>query len=66
MGNAIAWLSANWMLVTGVACSVVAGASIIVKAISPLTANTKDDKAAAWLDKVHAFLSKIALNPPVK
>ena len=65
MENAISWLGANWMLVVATVLSIVGGASIIVKAVAPFTSNTKDDEAAVWLDKVHAWLSKIALNPPV-
>jgi len=64
MGDVVAWISANWQTVVGVTGTVVMGASIIVKAVAPFTATTKDDKAASWLDKVHGWLSKIALNPP--
>ena len=66
MADAIAWLSVNWPTIVGVTGSVVMGASIIVKAIAPFTATNKDDRAGSWLDKVHAWLSKVALNPPVK
>jgi len=64
MGEVIAWLGANWLTVVATLLSIVGGASIIVKAIAPLTANTKDDEVAGWLDKVHGWLSKIALNAP--
>jgi hypothetical protein len=64
MGEMLTWISANWQLVVGTAGAVVMGASIVVKAIAPLTANTADDRAASWLSKVHTWLSKIALNPP--
>lgn len=58
------WVGANWMLIVGTVSSVIAGASIIVKAISPFTATKVDDKAARWLDKVYKYLNKIALNTP--
>jgi len=64
MGDAVAWLSANWQSVVGVAGTVVMGASIIVRAIAPFTKTTKDDKAAGWLDTAYKWLSKLALNPP--
>lgn len=57
------WITENWMMMVGVAGTVVMGASIMVKAIAPLTKNTADDKAAAWLDKVYKWLNKLALNP---
>ena len=66
MGDVISWLGANWQTIVGVAGTVVMGASIMVKAIAPHTATTKDDRAASWLDKVHGWLSKIAINPPTK
>lgn len=64
--GALSWFSENWMTVVGVAGSVVMGASLMVKAIAPLTKNVKDDKLAGWLDKAQSWLSKIALNPPTK
>jgi len=64
MGEMLAWVAANWQLIGGTAGAVVMGASIMVKAIAPLTASTADDRAAGWLDKVHGWLNKIALNPP--
>jgi hypothetical protein len=66
MGDVIAWLGSNWSTILVTLLAVIGGASIIVKAIAPLTATDADDKAAAWLDKVHEWLSKIALNPTVK
>lgn len=57
------WLAGNWMTIVGVAGTVVMGASIMVKAIAPFTASTKDDAAAGWLDKVHGWLSALAMNP---
>jgi hypothetical protein len=64
MGEMLTWVSANWQVMIGTAGAIVMAASIAVKAIAPLTDNTADDRAASWLDKVHAWLSKIALNPP--
>ena len=64
MGEILTWVTGNWQMVVGTAGTVVMGASIIVKAIAPLTDNTADDKAAGWLDKVHGLLTKLALNPP--
>lgn len=66
MADAIAWITANWQVVLGTAGTVVLGASLAVKAIAPFTKTDKDDRAAGWLTKVHALLSKLALNPPVK
>ncbi len=63
MMELFSWLGANWMTVVGVAGTVVMGASIMVKAVAPFTSTTADDRAASWLDKAHAWLSKIALNP---
>ena len=64
MGELFAWLAGNWQMLVGTAGAVVMGASIMVKAIAPLTESDADDRAAGWLDKVHGWLSKIALNPP--
>lgn len=66
MADAIAWISANWQVVVGTAGTVVMSAAIAVKAIAPFTKTDKDDRAAGWLSKVHVFLSKLALNPPLK
>jgi hypothetical protein len=66
MGEILSWVSANWVTVVGTMGTVVMAASIAVKAIAPFTATTSDDKAAAFLDKVYGWLSKIALNPPAK
>ncbi len=65
MGSVITWLMGNWVTIIGVAGTVVMGASIIVKAIAPLTSSQKDDEVATWLDKVYKWLSSIALNPPL-
>jgi hypothetical protein len=64
MGEILSWVSANWVTVVGTAGTVVMAASVAVKAIAPFTKNEKDDKAAAVLDKIYNWLSKIALNPP--
>ena len=66
MGNLINWLGENWQLLMGTAGTVVLGASLMVKALAPLTKNKKDDKLAALLDKAVPFLNKLALNPPLK
>ena len=47
-----------------VICGVISGASVICRAIAPLTKTTADDRAAAWLVKAHKWLSVIALNTP--
>ena len=44
-----------------VGLAIVGGASVILKAVAPLTENKWDDKAAGLLPKLHALLSKIAL-----
>ena len=59
----MSWIAANWMVIAGTAGSVVMGASIIVKAISKVTKNKKDDKVAKWLTVLNKWLSKIAINP---
>jgi hypothetical protein len=64
MGELLTWVSANWQAIVGTAGVVVMGASIMVKAIAPHTANTTDDKAATLLDKAYSWLNKLALNPP--
>lgn len=64
MSEILSWVSANWQTIVGVSGTVVMGASIIVRAIAPYTANTADDKAAGFLAKAHTWLSKLALNPP--
>ena len=66
MGDAISWAVENWTTIVGTAGTVVMGASIAVRAISKLTKTTKDDDAASWLESVHKWLSKIALNPPAE
>lgn len=64
MADLISWLSANWLVLIMVATSVVGGASMIVKAIAPLTKSNLDNRIVKWLDKLHSLLSKVALNPP--
>lgn len=66
MGEAISWVTTNWVTIVGTLGTVVMAASVMVKAIAPYTENTADDKAASFLTKAHAWLSKIALNPPSK
>ena len=66
MGDLIQWISSNWDVILVTSLAVIGSASLIVKSIAPLTANKKDDKVAGWLDKVHALLSKLALNPKDK
>lgn len=48
--------------ILAVACAVVAGASVALKAIAPLTKNVKDDRVLAGLEKLLAVLEKLALN----
>lgn len=63
MGEIISWVAANYQMVIGVAGTVVMGASIVVKGLGPFLKHTdKDERAASWLDKVHGWLSKLALN----
>jgi len=64
MGEVIGWVGSNWMTIVGTMGTVVMGASIMVKAIAPHTSTQVDDDAAKFLDKVHAWLNKIAINPP--
>lgn len=60
----LTWLVENWQTILLVLTSIVTGASIIVRAISPYTSTTKDDDVATFLDRVHDWLNKLALNPP--
>lgn len=62
----MSWILDNWMTVLVVILTVIGAASVVVKAIAPLTASKTDDKVAGWLDKVHAWLSRVALNPQAK
>lgn len=64
MESVITWIGANWVTVVGTLGTVVMGASIIVKAIAPLTSTKIDDRAGKWLTTAHRWISKIALNPP--
>jgi len=57
------WILAHYMDVLIVLSAVIAGASVICKALAPLTKSTVDDRAAGWLDRAHGWLSVIALNP---
>lgn len=42
--------------------AVVAGASVALKAIAPLTKTVKDDRALALLEKALGLLEKLSLN----
>ena len=57
------WFLSNWAELLQAASNVVFGASVAVLAVSKLTKTDKDDKAAAWLQKVLSLLNKLALNP---
>ena len=65
MGEVIGWIGNNWVTIVGTLGTVVMGASIMVRAIAPLTSTEVDDNAAKFLDKVHGWLNKIAINPPL-
>lgn len=58
----MSWVLEHWSTIVVTALSIVGGASVAVKAIAPFTEWTGDDRAARWLDKAHAVLSKLALN----
>lgn len=70
MGDLFSWLVGNWGVIVTTLLAVIGGASVMVKAIAPLTKSKADDKAAAWLDKAAGWLSrvasKVALNPKPK
>ena len=70
MGDVFSWLIGNWGMLVTTLLAVIGGASVMVHAVAPLTKSKKDDKAAAWLDKVAGWLgavaSKVALNPKPK
>lgn len=63
MTDSIAWVIENWMFILGVIGTVSMGASIIMKAIAPLTDNKIDDSVAKWLTVVYKWINKIAINP---
>lgn len=65
MSELLTWLAQYWVVLLAAAGSVVMGASLTVKALAPYTSTKKDDDMATFLDKVHKWLSKVALNPPV-
>lgn len=58
----IDWIVAHWADLLIGASGIVAGSSVALHAIAPLTKTDKDDRAASWLDKVSAVLSKLSLN----
>ena len=64
MSDVIAWFMANWGLIITTLLAVIGGASIMVKAIAPLTRSDSDDKLVSFLEKVQAWLAKLALNTP--
>lgn len=45
-----------------VATAVVAGASVVLKVVAPITATIKDDRVLAFVEKALSFLEKLALN----
>jgi hypothetical protein len=45
-----------------VVSAVIAGASVALKAIAPLTKSVKDDRVLALLTKAAALLEKLSLN----
>lgn len=45
-----------------VVAAVIAGASVALKAIAPLTKTVKDDRVLALLTKAAALLEKLSLN----
>jgi hypothetical protein len=64
MTEVITWLGANWTTVVGSLGTIVMASSLIVRGLSPFMKNTdKDEKAAAWLDKVYNWLNTLAINP---
>ena len=59
----MSWIIANYTVILVAVVSVIGGASVIVRAIAPLTKSTADNKVAKVLGKIHGWLSKIAMNP---
>lgn len=55
----------NWKTVLDACAYIVLGASILCALLAPRTKTGADDKLAKLLVRVHAFLSKLALNPKV-
>lgn len=64
MPSFLLWIVANWQTLLVTLLSIIGGASVIVRAIAPLTSTTKDDEAVRFLDKVYGWLNKLALNTP--
>ena len=57
------WLLTNWQMLLTVVLAVIGGASVVVKAVAPLTNTTVDDKLGGALTWLYNLLSRIALNP---
>lgn len=65
LDNLLSYLPDNLMGYLQVAVAVIAASSVFAAAIAKLTKNTKDDKVAAILVKIHDFLAKLGLHPPL-
>ena len=53
------WILSNYQTILIAVSGVVAGASVMLHAIAPLTKSTKDD---SWMAKVDWLLAKLSLN----
>ena len=60
----LSWLAANWATCLNTALVVVGAASVFCKTVAPLTKWTGDDKVGRFLDRILAFVGRVALNPP--
>jgi hypothetical protein len=58
----MSWLMSNWVTIVVTVLTIIGAASVAVKAIAPFTSTKADDKVASFLDKVHGWLSRLALN----
>ena len=55
----VKWLIDNYQAVGIAVLAVLGGLSVGLHAIAPFTSTKWDDRAAGWLDKIAAFLTRI-------
>lgn len=64
MMEVFSWLMANWQVIVTTLLTIIGGASVIVKAIAPLTRTESDNKLVGLLEKIQAWFAKLSLNTP--
>ena len=58
----LSWILNHKMEVLTIATAAITGASVLLKALAPMTKTIADDKWLARLEKLLAVLEKLALN----